>query len=669
MKTKYLIIGSMVVFLLVAMPLIQAYRPDGPNPRGGGGGVEYPLAELYPEDYTFRSGLAYNIKYYDQNGKLIQEEINKWNTRYPFNDPSKISNYDIRDHVEDNVGFKAQIIRYPNPDLSPVESGRVSYTLALIPFLEAKETIIYDKDSTATYKVYAEQTEFDIYGNPKVVHNLGHTGKGKGATFTAPVYKTYNIKNPYYSDGCCALRDISAEYTNFQLEEARTYTESVKRDTLISETDYVYEEYPIDSGSYPIIYEMNYDRAKRLYSFYGWTNIPTRTVVTDAFGRIISETEVEYETGKSNFETCNVGNENKGCIKSACGVSNPASLNPFESVFDDCLDIDSAAADSCIRQSPTKISSYGSSGSGYIATAPGDKEHVVASVINSKLDNCGNVVEMNVEASYEHPTAGFSTYSKTVKTEFSSGKVKPTSITIVSSSGLPDITKRATYYRENLIKTVTDERGTTTNYEYDDLGRVTKLWIYPDSSSSPTATYQYNPFWDNSRVEIYEKRKIDTGKYTETYYYYDGMGRFIQSKTYDAGTDDTGDDSIIMAGSAYDVSGRVLREYRPIRRGIDTLQTDYENWWDFDFGFYNNGQVYDKDSNIIISKYIEYEYDSIGRVLTTTDTADGSVVRNDYSLEGGGAYDKLATTDQEGKTRTFYSDARGNLIKVALPSP
>ncbi len=655
MKNKFK--KSLVLILVISMLCFVQARGDFPLPDPPEPGTKLPLTKLYPEDYTWRSGLAYNIKYYEEvNGVqiLVKEENNIWNSRYPFNDPVEIENYDITEHVKDNVGFKAKIIRYPGVE-NPLSSGRVSYSLAVIPYLEAKETILYDKTDSNSYQVFGEMTEFDIYGNPKKSYNLGYTGNSKYTTFLSPTYKNYLVKNPYYLDGSYGL-EVSSEHTTFQTNSKLNYNELEKKDTLISETNYLYEKYPI---IYPLLKsQVNENSVKGIYGFYGLTNLFENTIIKDGFGRIITETKTNYEVNKDNFEACGPSNqvEYEGCIKVDCDLD-MWSLNPFEEASNPpCFESDIGDGDYCLRISPGQIISYGSDASRYLGGINGEKENIAISSINSKYDHCGNNLELSVETNYKHPfnNEELSTYTKTIQTDFSDQKIKPTSIT---NFGPPDITTSATYYADNKIKTVTDERGRIINYQYDELGRVKKIWIYPDTEESPTAEYAYDPNYDYL-FEIYEKRKINNNQFNEAYHYYDGLGRYIQSKVYDdAGTPgDSSDDSVIITGKNYDANGRVKREYRPSRiGGVDEL-----SWYDFDNLFFQIG----------VATYLDYEYDGFNRPIKITDSFDLSFSTNEYVLSEntGYKYNKLITTDSEQNIRTFYSDSKGNLMKVELPT-
>lgn len=694
MNKKFIVLGIALIFIALTLPLTLA-RDDGPDVPPDSS-LKFPITDLYPEDTSFRSGLAYKITYYNEFGIKVKEEKNIWQTRYPFNDPKEARNpYRFNEPVTENIGFKVSIIRYPSKE-NVRESGRLSYTLAVIPYLAAKETIIYDDSGIGNYQTFGTFTEFDRYGNAKEIHNLGYTGKKPGETFTEPVYYEYKVRNPLRNDGKFPYT-VSSEFTNLQTNpdypiKPLAETGIARKDNSITYNEFVYEIGGEDpeiaghasiSGRYPIgsTSLLSEKDTLALYGFYGMTGIPKRTIVKDAYGRVLSDLETEFETVNANFEGCTQNNHIEGnrCLIKP-GFGEFKSLNPFDGSFF----IDSGTAgEFCLRIVPRKLSSYGTAAGGYIASASGDKEHIVSSNIELTYDDCGNNVQLDVGANYVLPgTSSILTYSKKVRTEYDNLAVKPTSVTTFATpgSGEDNIVKSATYYKNNLLKTTINERGVETNYAYDTVGRISAVWTAPDTNISPTIKYEYNPGWEGSLINfrnvILAERKNTNGLYTKTYYHYNGMGRFSQSKTLnDVGTPgDASDDSVTVVGKKYDVAGRVIRDFRPKSFNLADVNS-FASWDKVDDLFKREGIIGGSYGGpaVFIADYILHEFDSQGREVRTTDLADGSFTTNDYGLLGdfvvSSFFSKVATTDPKGNIRTFYSDARGGLVKVVLPTP
>ena len=334
----------MGVILVLFIGSLDACTYKCPFVGGGSGNAGlYTLTELYPEDYGFRSGLAYEVQTFGDviiggvhTPKLIKTTRNYWSTYYPFQNPGSTDrtyNYDT--FVEDNVGFKAKILRYPKGE-SYMGSGRVSYTLALIPYLEASETIVNDKDQGLRRLSSGQITrELDPYGNEKEVENLGITGRND-KVFTK-TFESYNVKNPYYIDGSNSFAR-SSEYLNLQHSTPLDVLEvdGKKTDNRISKVDYVYESNPLiryyfDKGTFTTEQD-----AKSLLAFYGQTGIPVRTTLQDINLRILGEQKMELQMQRAGFEACKTATsnpinhiENDGCL-SFESTTYGSYLGPFD---------------------------------------------------------------------------------------------------------------------------------------------------------------------------------------------------------------------------------------------------------------------------------------------------------------------------------------------------
>ncbi|MBI5225015.1 hypothetical protein HY989_04040 [Candidatus Micrarchaeota archaeon] len=684
------LIGIALGALILLAITVSARDLFGSVGGGGGGTIAYALTELYPEDLSFRSGLAYEVQTWGEvegaggtkQQKMIQTTRNYWNSRYPFMDPTSSANtYKIQDFVPINVGFRAKILRYPN-DGSAIGSGRVSYTLAVIPYLAASETTTYDKTAGLNRISRGQITQvIDKYGNEKAVQDLGYIGKfgyGSGGTYQSAFSKTfadYKVKNPYYLDGSNALTRNS-QYLNLQPSTPITFTDSKLSDNRISEINYVYETNPLLSTSISSINSES--AAKSLLGFYGLF-VPEKTLVKDYYGRILGQQKMDLQVLKSGFDSCTgvqLHADNEGCFEVSCD----SKLGPFDNT-QNCIDTSSPTATYCIRSVASKITSSNAPNSGYYARAFGSKENVISQILTTKFDQCGNPVELKIEAKYKHPFLNPSpdangdevllSASSIVKSTYSGNKVSPNSVTRVATSNpvaasAPDIATSATYLQDNVIETTTNERGVVAKYEYDAIGRISKVILPGDSQTEPSMQYSYGEVEDTFGFggmvsRIFEKRKISSGKYVQSYYFYDGMGRFVQSQTYDdARTASTSDDAIILSLKSYDALGRVEFETKPAKVAVSASDG-------VEFGNYLIEPII-SNGNAIALKKRSYLYDYNGQVLKVTDF-DGKTTTSDYAIMPTGESSKVTTTDAKNNVRTYYSDSRGNLLKVELPTP
>lgn len=590
------------------------------------------VTHIYPEDYSFRSGLVFKEEQLMDTGKIITYKY--WNSRYPFVDPND-QWVEPLDRIDKFIGFKAKLLKKHEGTL-PYDYAKVSYNIVMVPYLEAAETVtIYYTDSGEAVVVSAQRTEFDEYGNPKKTYNLGYTGEQKKihlldnsrGAIRGRTYHTELIRNPKIPllDGNTALLEVNTQHTSlYSLDPLyHVETEEAKRDTRVTEIDYLYENE-----------DMDYCMVDQRPEYYGYYNVEQETI-HDAYGNELSKTTYTYPMNPEDFAPCytNSGHaDNFNC--------------PFWEVSDGGPG-DVCSARLCARTVPNTIIStplrFGL-----------DTEQVI------EYDECGNTVGVEVSRVYKHPTktGENSFYKKRVELGYDSLKVAPVEVSVFNPDS-PDkqISKQATYSDAYNLETATNERGRTSEYEYDSLGRMKKVWVYPEQKGvdEPTMKYEYEKGYFGMKVK--ESVKIEPGRYTERYHFYDGMGRHIQTQIYNDQATALDDDTFTANLKVYDVLGRVIREYRTIEKEESSP-------------LFSFGSLIGEDEFIVLGKsLIEYEYDDLGRVLTLTDWADGSVITKKYDIQDSYTNSALTyTTDPELKTRTFTSDAMGNLVKVSLHS-
>lgn len=639
--------------------------------------------EIVPEDYSFRSGLNYQVDYYgDLNGDglaegfPIKEEYSYWRTRYPFVDPKSgfADKYGPFDHVTDMVGFKARVVRDPSMvgnDVSDrMYSGSVSNSVALIPYLEASKTVVRDKNFQE--KTYGTLTRYDEWMNPAIVYNLGDMGEGD---FIEGGFYSYYVRNPYAFDNPMV---VSSEFTNLQRQGKTNFTDTVPEDNTVTYINYlgatdgvdIYHVLALISASDSV----DSGDAKNLRFFYGWNNQVDHVLVTDGFGRVLSNSEIKYNFLNDVFEDCNADSNYFSVEYYNCLANTKIKLHPFDDTRSNPSDggnEGSSNSEYCMMNSPYKIYDYGDLAMGFYPLSEEDS-HPTKSVSTIFYDRCGNVLETDTESKYKHGyeetplvlhnEAGVDEYkellheyNKTVNLIYLGKRFKPTSVTI---QGDPNLTTSATYVGGlQLIGSITNERGVTTEYEYDELGRITKFWIPPDTFSEPTGKYYYLERYGSdcpgnvdSCLVIKEEKKIDNGLYTESYHFYDGMGRHVQTQVKES------DNAMIVTMNKYDVFNRLTHEARPLR--VEEVPIDGY------FGVFYSSPLF---------VYRTYTYDALNRVLEVHDF-DSGVTTKEYtflvsSTIDANNYDKVNVEDPEGNSRSFYSDSRGNLLSVSLPTP
>lgn len=241
-------------------------------------------------------------------------------------------------------------------------------------------------------------------------------------------------------------------------------------------------------------------------------------------------------------------------------------------------------------------------------------------------------------------------------------------------SGSNYVTTESSYNEFGLIASSTDPRGNVTSYDYDSfnlypetttnslgqtisfiydytIGKPTEIidqndYIYefvfdglgrlkrerkPDSNnpSSTVITDDYDYFDNANPVKVKKTEYLVSNVNKDTYYYLDGMGRIIQtrSSTADSGT-------WAVKDTEYGLRGLKVKESLPY----------------FDEGYDRTPQTSDD------YLYTQYQYDSLDRVVLV-ENALGSTEHE---------YDQWAdlATDARGNEKIFYKNAFKQLVQV-----
>jgi RHS repeat-associated protein len=208
----------------------------------------------------------------------------------------------------------------------------------------------------------------------------------------------------------------------------------------------------------------------------------------------------------------------------------------------------------------------------------------------------------------------------------------------------------ATYdYRLGVDLVSTDVGGNSLTKQYDDFGRLSKVFTsYDKLSGTPAIEFGYYldtfPFRAVTKNKIhYDSSNSDT---LDTVIVTDGLGRVIQTKKEgEVIVNNVKTYGMNVSGPVvYDNMGRVKKQGQPLFQA-DTGDDLYQYW-----------------TGATLNKPTVNTYDDMGRVTTVT-LSDGNAINTDYSISSDGLF-VTKVTDPMGKTKTSYSDANENIIKM-----
>ena len=184
---------------------------------------------------------------------------------------------------------------------------------------------------------------------------------------------------------------------------------------------------------------------------------------------------------------------------------------------------------------------------------------------------------------------------------------------------------------------VTDANGQYTDYEYDNLGRLTKVIRPGDTNALPTIEHRYrtSPFVFPYRVETLRKKDASSHHYTRTFY--DGLGQELQR--YSDGVE-AGSPRWIFVNTHYNSRGLKDWECAPYFLGWDPV-----------------GEFYVAEWNDATKPRSQYGYDAMRRPTTVTNP-DGSY--RDTAYRGW----EVASTDENRHQKKRTMDAFGRLVQV-----
>ena len=191
-------------------------------------------------------------------------------------------------------------------------------------------------------------------------------------------------------------------------------------------------------------------------------------------------------------------------------------------------------------------------------------------------------------------------------------------------------------FTTGLAVQATDVNGWSTSTEYDGLGRI--LSVTSPGLSQPGIIYTYPTITNGEVAAPYAVKMeiLDTHPATDVYRavwgFYDGVGRTIQTQTYDADIN-----QYLTSSTAFDLQGNVSKT--SVMESIENVAGEYvvPNWEALEF--------------------TQTEYDFLGRTITITSPAG---IETNYSYSG------LSTTtiDAELNQQTQTLDPMGHLTTV-----
>lgn len=175
----------------------------------------------------------------------------------------------------------------------------------------------------------------------------------------------------------------------------------------------------------------------------------------------------------------------------------------------------------------------------------------------------------------------------------------------------------------------TDSNSIVTNYTYDVFGRIEKEILPYDSFAYPTKNYTYDYSVMPVKTIINQRESSGTDNTLDSYYFYDGFGRLIQTK------EEAENGNQIVQDTYYDKLSRVNKQSNPY---IATFSTGYST----------------PDTSV---SGINYSYDALNRIknITNPDNTKKSI-----------NYDHWIVTayDENNHKKTYYKDAYENTYSV-----
>ena len=199
----------------------------------------------------------------------------------------------------------------------------------------------------------------------------------------------------------------------------------------------------------------------------------------------------------------------------------------------------------------------------------------------------------------------------------------------VVTNALDQTTKYAYDYSSGQVTQKIDANGNVFENTYDGLGRLLEEKQPNPAEPSTLVTKTTYAYVDApNAMSIKKSSYLDASTVADSYIYFDGLGRKIQEKQEAEGINFSTKDYI------YNNLGQLQKESLP----------------------YFSGSSEKTSATGDSTLYTTYTYDAVNRVISSINSVGSA--SNTYNSW------KTTTTDANGKTKDFYRDAYGNLIRV-----
>ncbi|MBT3689741.1 hypothetical protein HOG11_00090, partial [bacterium] len=230
-------------------------------------------------------------------------------------------------------------------------------------------------------------------------------------------------------------------------------------------------------------------------------------------------------------------------------------------------------------------------------------------LVMEKADPLRNITLISYDTDYYYPTSTVNDLGQTYLTEYD--------------------------LKTGNILSSEDLNGLVEEKTYDEFGRLTKVErTDPVSTTTMVILEQYTYYDTADPFKVKKEIKVDATNWIDTYTYFDGLGRVIQTR------EEWEDSDYIVTSMKYDEEGNLVRQSIP---------------------YLDNGTSYTTPTwTLSTQPYTSYIYDTAGRVLTEQFNSSTDTFTTTYE------YDKrtILITDPENNKRKLFKDAYGNLIKV-----
>ena len=183
-------------------------------------------------------------------------------------------------------------------------------------------------------------------------------------------------------------------------------------------------------------------------------------------------------------------------------------------------------------------------------------------------------------------------------------------------------------YASGRPATITDANGGATTIAYDGFGRTLTVTVPDPTTGAPVLKTAFAYVDTSGAISVDETDYMDSSVHANTYRYYDGLDRLIQTRVSNASN------TYNVTDQSYDALGRVAQQSLP---------------------YFSSGSAR-TPATTDPTLYTTYAYDPMGRTVSSTDAAGTTTTA--YLLWN------VRTTDALGKVRNYGHDAYGNLIAV-----